>query len=321
MEWAKDPLLAKAKKYAAMANDEDIHSAQFGFWMSLATEMLARAALSNVHPVLLADPTSENNIYYVFGKNTKSNPRSVHAKTVFARCAVFFDDFTEKMAGHCLIIADRRNKELHSGEAAFEGIDPSTWLPETYEIFKTLLEQLGMKLEDFLGKAHHDVAAKMLEDRGAAIEKEVKDAISARKKEFDGLSGEEKGERTAKAAKALATWLHGNPLGRKVDCPACGFPGALGGEATNRGPVKVSEFDGTITREVRVLPTKFTCPSCKLEIDGYNRLHLVGLGQVFTNTEDEDPIEFFGIDPEEHVDIDQVLERYHAEEVWGWQNE
>lgn len=321
MEWEFDPLFAKAKLYASRANEEEINSALYGFWMSLCTELLARAALSKIHPVLIADPTNEANIYYVFGVNPKANPRSVHAKTVFARCAVFIEKFTDNMAGHCLLLADRRNKELHGGDAAFEGIAPATWLPRTYEIFKVLLEHMGLNLEDLLGAEQAAGAEKMLDDRGAAIEKEVKDRVSKHKKDFSGLTGDQKSEITAKAAKAMAKWLGMTPLGRSVDCPSCGFAGALHGESINRGPIKISDEDGTMTREVRVLPNKFRCAVCSLHLDGFTELTHAGLGNIFTSMEEEDPIEFFGIDPEEYVDVEKIVQEYHAEEMYGWQNE
>ncbi len=321
MEWEFDPLFAKAKLYAQRAHEENLDSPLFGFWMSLATELLARAALARIHPVLLADPTAEGNIHYVFGIVPKQNPRSVHAKTVFARCSVFIEKFTDQMSGHCLLLADRRNKELHGGDAAFEGLDPATWLPKTYEAFDVLLTHIGSSFHGLLGKEHGAIAASMLKDRREHIEKDVKDRISNARKEFEQLKGEEKTSRAGKTEVAMKQWLQKNPLGRPADCPSCGFAGALHGESLNRGPAKVSEDDGLLVREVRVLPTKFRCGVCLLKLDGYQELLQAGLGKVFTSSEEEDPVEFFGIDPEEYIDIEKVVNEYMAEEMYGYQNE
>lgn len=321
MEWAFDLLIGKAKLYAQRANDEKFDSALFGFWMSLSMELLARAALAKIHPVLLADPTTEGNIHYVFGINPKTNPKSVAAKTVFARCSVFVIGFTDKMSGHCLVLADRRNKELHSGTAAFEGLEVSTWLPQTYEVIDVLVKHCDMKLADFLGDEHASVAIGMIKDRREHIEKEVKERISAMKKAFDIISSAEKAALVANAESSLKVWVRKNPLGQARDCPACGFGAALHGEALNRGPVKVSEEDGTISREVRVLPNKFRCIVCKLGLDGYQELLQAGLGKVFISEEDQDPIEFFGIVPEEHIDIDKLVQEHLSDEMYGYQNE
>src|SRR5690348_11746863 len=108
MDWASEALYNKAKVFAERAHDQPIDSALFAFWMSLTIEMLARAALAKIHPALLADPREPENIQYVFGITPKTPPKSIHAKTVFARCSVFVDGFTDRMSGHCLIMADRR---------------------------------------------------------------------------------------------------------------------------------------------------------------------------------------------------------------------
>src|ERR1700678_1100528 len=56
MDWSSESLYNKSKLFAERAHNEPVDSALFGFWMSLAVEMLGRAALAYVHPALLADP-------------------------------------------------------------------------------------------------------------------------------------------------------------------------------------------------------------------------------------------------------------------------
>ena len=133
--------------------------------MSLSLELLARAALAPVHPVLSADPKQQDNIHYAFGIVPQNVPKSIQAKAVLARCFVFIQGFTDKMSGHCLIMADRRNSELHSGAAAFEGIDNSKWLPATYEVAEVLLHHIDRTFADFLGDEHSQVAIEALKDR------------------------------------------------------------------------------------------------------------------------------------------------------------
>jgi hypothetical protein len=285
--------------------------------MSLSLELLARAALAKIHPVLLADPLTEGNIHYAFGINPKTNPKSIAAKAVFARCSVFIKGFTDEMSGHCLLLADRRNKELHSGEASFEAVDASTWLPQTYDVFETLLQSLRVSLEDFFGGEHAAVANGMLKDRRDHILKEVKERITLAKREFEKLGGAEKTERIEKTQAALKAWTPG-ALRKTCNCPACGFSGAISGEALNRGPIKVNEDEGTLSREVRALPNAFRCPTCGLRLDGYQELLQAGLGKPFVSPEEEDPIEFFGIIPEEHIDIDKVIQDYFDQ---GYNNE
>jgi hypothetical protein len=318
MDWAFDALYGKARTYVLRAHDQPLDSALFGFWMSLALELLCRAALAKIHPVLLADPTNEGNIHYVFGINPKTNPKSVQAKAVFARCSVFIEGFTDKMAAHCLIMADRRNSELHSGAAAFEKIDNSAWLPATYEVIEILLKHLGLAFQDFLGKEHGAGAAEMLKDRREHIKKEVLDRISEAKRAFAGSSAEQRAKSEAIASSRVAKWLTENPLRRSCKCPACGSSAVMSGESLSRGPVHLDEKQSRIQREVRVLPNVFRCVHCFLSLDGYQEMLEAGLGAIYTTTEEEDPIEFFGIDPEEYVDIEKLVRDYHDD---GYMNE
>ena len=192
MDWSAESLYNKAKVFAVRALDESIESALFGFWMSLTLEMLARAALAHIHPALLADPREPDNIQYAFGVIPKGVPKSIQAKALFARCSVFVPGFTDKMSGHCLIMADRRNSELHSGAAAFEGIDNSKWLPSTYEVLEVLLNHMHRDFTDLLGEGHAKFAAKMLEDRRNTMKRDVQEKIAAAKKYFWNLSSQSK---------------------------------------------------------------------------------------------------------------------------------
>jgi hypothetical protein len=303
MDWSSDSLYNKAKLYAQRAHEEPVESALFGFWMSLSLELLARAALAEIHPVLLADPKHQDNIHYAFGIIPENVPKSIQAKTVFARCSVFIHGFTDKMSGHCLIMADRRNSELHSGAAAFEGIDNSKWLPATYEAIEALLKHLNRSLTDFLGGEHGPVAVEALKDRRDTIKKEVQEKLSAARKFFGEQSPEWRAERGAMAAQAVDSLVKASRLARVCTCPACKNKAIISGESVARSPVRIDEAEGTIKREVRVLPNLFRCPFCKLHLSGFQELNEADVGDIYMIEEHQDPIEFFGIDPEDYVDI------------------
>jgi hypothetical protein len=211
-------------------------------------------------------------------------------------------------------MADRRNRELHSGAAAFEGHDASTWLPQTYEVIEVLLNFLDDDFTGLFGSEQAGVAQAMLKDRRGQTRSEVQSKIAQARRAFDILAEDSKGIRVAKGRESLDAWVTKSALRQIVKCPSCSFDAALAGESQSRGPVQINEAEGTITREVRVLPHALRCPTCGLKLDGYQELLEAKLGQVFTTTEEEDPIEFFGIVPEEHVDIDDLLRRYHEAE-------
>jgi hypothetical protein len=320
MDWSADAIYNKAKVYAQRAHDEPVESALFGFWMSLALELLARAALSEIHPVLLADPQDHENIYYAFGIEPKNPPKSIPAKALFSRCLTFIVGFTERMRIHCLIMADRRNSELHSGVAAFEEIDNSSWLPQTYEVMEILLVHLKRDFADFLGE-HGTVAVESLKDRRDTIKREVQEKLAVARRAYDALDVAEKERRSAVTASAIDAWIKANKLRRKCKCPACGERAVMSGEIVGRTPARIDQDAGTISREIRVLPNQLNCASCKVALKSYQELREAGLGDIYTLGEEEDPIAFFGIEPEEYVDVEEIIRKYGEDMYAEYQNE
>ena len=111
--WDPDALFLKAKLFVNHAMDEE--GRQFdeqALWASLALELLAKAALGRVSPVLIAVPTEEGHSLLVASGLVDGDVRftSVQAKTLFARCARAFKPFSEKESK---AIAAARNDCLH----------------------------------------------------------------------------------------------------------------------------------------------------------------------------------------------------------------
>ena len=67
-----------------------------------------------------------------------------------------------------------------------------------------------------------------------------------------------------------------------------------------------------------MLPNVLACPICRLKLDGYQEINAAGLGSIYTVEEEEDPIEYFGIDPEEYVNVEELVRDYYADD---YQNE
>ena len=60
--WSKEDILKKAQKYAQKMCSHPRDSWDYAFLSTLTLELLARTALSNVSPTLLADPKDWNNL-------------------------------------------------------------------------------------------------------------------------------------------------------------------------------------------------------------------------------------------------------------------
>ena len=218
------------------------------------------------------------------------------------------------MSAHCLIMADRRNSELHSGMAAFECIDNSSWLPATYEVIEVLLKHLHHDFEDFLTENHSGFAENLLADRRNNIKKDVQSRISKAKNFYANAPEDWKLERKEKSDLLIENLLRSNNLRRRCTCPACSMNAVIAGETIGRSLARIDTINLTITREVRVLPNNLSCYFCRLLLNGYQELKEANLGAIYTVQETEDPVEFFGIVPEDYVDTKAIAENYYRDE-------
>ncbi|WP_353859770.1 hypothetical protein [Azospirillum formosense] len=306
MSWNEEPLFNKAKLYMQRASDENVSSPWFPFWASLSLEFLCRAALAKVSPVLLADASDVDNILYALGSNISRSPKSIAMAEVVRRCMKVVTRFDQKKAEYALKMIEARNAELHSGEVVFEAATLGDWQASHYALVQVLLEHLGRTMEDYLGAGLAARAKGMLDAQSAETEKSVKQRIANAKKWFEQLTAEDQEEnkgRENRAVELAARRAHT----KECICPSCGSKAVIGGQVTDRGEPKLSE-DG-ISIEVRVLPTEFRCYVCNLRMSGYNELSIAGFGQIYSQTEIEDPVEFLQIDVNDYVEPPEFYER------------
>src|SRR5688572_19445637 len=122
--FSHESLWAKSKVFmdhALHARDDD-DEVQYHLWAVIALELLAKAALANIHPTLVADPQDIKSLLAACGRDLGVSLRSITAKTVFERMHTL-GRFDKKMMDACMLMANRRNAELHSGETPMAGLD------------------------------------------------------------------------------------------------------------------------------------------------------------------------------------------------------
>lgn len=292
--WDEQLLWTKAKSYIDLALESDRESWLFPFWSTLALELLARAALSHIHPTLLAS-TSERDgkhLFYALNRVPKAKtyiPKSIDSADVFSRCEEILEDFTKEHHLFCTGMIGRRNEELHSGGAPFVDLNVQAWLPRYYECCTIFLEFIGKNLIDFIGKQEAGAAEKMIKALSDDAAKEVTGEIKAFKKVWES---KEKSAQVVAAKKASEASLRIH--GHVVPCPACGSKALLHGEEVSGLP---SQIDGDmIVARTVMLPVVFKCVACGLTIKGHNKLHAAGLGSTFTRTVRVDPVDYYGLE-------------------------
>lgn len=306
--WDAEQLWQKTRLYAARAASEEQEGPLFALWSVMAMELLGRTVVANVHPALLADPQNPDNLMYAFGLGQVRKPRSVPARTVFHRCAVIVDDFTDEELKSALALIELRNEELHSGGVPFEGLKTAAWLAGYYKVCEVMLRSLGWGMADMFGEEQAAAAEQIIAGAEEQLESEVRTYIALEARTFKRRNAEEQARlRTAATSRceALAEEaISPHQMGNVAACPACGTDAWMTGDFVRLGEPVADE--DAIVQEIIKIPTRLKCFACDLEIVGYGRLHAIGMGGLFAKQFREDPASYFDIefDPSEYYEPD-----------------
>ena len=277
-EWSAEALLNKSQLYAEEMLSYPHDDWKFTLWSTLSLELLARAALSNFSPTLLADSKgSWNNLLYSLGNQPKAKnftPRAIDISEVFGRLQEVIRDFTPELQAFCRGHLSKRNEELHSGATPFVGVNETSWLPTYYRACAVLLESMKDDLERFLGSSETAVAKAMIVAAKDESAKSIRQAINAHKLVWDTNSSEDK----ENLALQSSTWAT-RQTGHRVSCPACKCIAMLSGLPIAPPLRRITEDEVTETQEY--LPSRFECVACGLKITGLSRLSVAGLGDTF----------------------------------------
>ena len=274
--WSPEALFRKAQLYVEQMEKHTTNDWQFGLWSALSLEMLVRAALAHISPVLLADNKNWRNLAHALGKGRTSTdffPRSLPTKDVLSRLKELIPNVSEEIVGFCIQHAERRNAELHSGELAFENISISMWLPNFYKSCDVFLDSMDRKLEDFVSDAVQ--AREIIEDFEKQAASAVEQDILMHKKAWKNKSVKDQKRATLQSM----NWATRHS-GHRVECPACESQALLQGSP--RGAVD-AEIDGDmIVQRQAMVPSSFECIACGLRISGILKLTASGFGTEFS---------------------------------------
>jgi DNA-directed RNA polymerase subunit RPC12/RpoP len=295
-DWDAEALYAKAQRYIERMQDEPSDDWEHALWSSFALELLARAALSNVSPALLAD-TSERNWQHLFHSlgftptEQKFSPRSIAIGEVLKRLKDILPEFDNELEAFCIVHTGRRNAELHSGTTPFDGVEAASgWHAKFYRSCIVLLKSMGYELADFVGEDEEAVAVKLIAAVKDETAKSTRGDVSAHQKVWLAKSDEDRKTLSVSAS----AWAI-KQTGHRVKCPACGSDALLKGEPV-AAPHKTIKED-EITEAQEYLPSQFECIACGLKISGLSRLNAIDLGARYKKTLVYDAGEYYA--PEE----------------------
>jgi hypothetical protein len=276
--WASDALWLKAKTFIDKANAVEHANPDFGLWSALALELLARAALTNIHQALNADPKDERNLFFALGIQVVEQPRSLPAHSVYPRLEKLgVAGFGKPQRDFCDYMGLLRNVELHTGELAFARVNANSWLPRFYSVCRLLCESMGKTLTEFLGDDVGGAAEGLVTAFATAQEKVVKDKVSQHRKGFEAKPPDERAKLSEEAERE-ARML---PLGRTSRlCPACGSTGILRGELIRELEPVYEEGELLVDQEYTA--TTFNCGACGLSLATIDEVGLAGVDVRFT---------------------------------------
>jgi hypothetical protein len=261
MKWDSNALWLKAKAYISRANEHSHESPDFAFWSSLSLELLARAALTKIHPTLNADPREDVNLLYACGFAVTQQPKSLPVHAVFLRLEKTVEGFGKVQRELCDYVSLLRNEELHTAELAFDNLKASKWLPRFYDVCKILCAHLGKSLEDFVGSQVGPSAQQLIAALDKEVESSVKGKIAAHAKVFSGKPAEEQ-NKLRTLADARSRILPYSATAR--ECPACKSKGVLRGELIKElKPIYENE---SLLIDDEFLAFEFRCPACDLNL-------------------------------------------------------
>jgi hypothetical protein len=304
-DWSHAGLWAKALLYANRATEEDRSSPLYPLWSTLVLEFIARSCLARVHPALLADATTDENVLHACGYPVGGIPRSIPASKVFRRCRTVVNGFTEEDLSLAIHLIERRNTELHSGTSGFAGYGTEIWLSAYFRICRLLLAAQEKSLADLLGAEEAAAAAKMIAASEEKVLGDVKKSIAEAKKLFEalGIAAQENLKKTN------ALQMHASK-GKHVVCPACGCDAIVRGEKVSVKKTQVNDETGTLYRRTLILPTSLECLCCHLSLRGHGALHAADMGGNHEIVEEVDPAEYFGIEQPSEEDMQAYAEQW-----------
>ena len=294
--WSEEALFRKAQLYVERMEEHTADDWEFGFWSALSLELLARAALAHISPVLMADNGNWRNLTYALGEDQTAvnfSPKSLSTNDVLARLKELVPTFNEEIVGFCSKHLRRRNSELHSGELAFEKLGTSEWLPRFYSACDVLLKSTNRELGDLVSEPAE--AKEMITAFDDAAASAVKGDIKAHKKVWSNKGSSEQEE----ASKQAATWATRH-TGHRVKCPACMSQALLQGTPSGAVTTEV-EGDEVVQRQT-MLPSLFECIACGPRISGLSKLSASGLGNAFSARYSYTAAEYFKLYTEEDME-------------------
>ena len=318
MSWDSERYFAKAQRYWQSATSGPRDSEHFMLHVSFFCEFIVRGCLVLAHPSLNAAPT-EDGILFAAGLVPIKPPRTIGMTMALTRLQRLVAGIPEVDLAKIGTLIEARNGELHGDNDELAAVKTHDFLPSVYVLAVKLCEHTGQNLETVLGLEDAAHARNTAEAKAKDRRKRVNDLIRIQKDRFFGLTIGEQEELRAKSKPDFVSAVMRSGHHVKTEkCPSCGARGLLAGAPVGRSSPILR--DSGLYQEVRVQPEVFECKCCELKIKGLDELMAAEFPHEFTSLDDKDPVEYFGIDPMDYVDTDEIVRAY-GRDMYEYQDE
>jgi hypothetical protein len=282
-----EALWSKAKVFLNRAMDPGPERSfdEQALWASAALELLGKAALARVSPLLIAAPTEDGaNILIATGLiQGDAQFASVSASTVFMRCQKAFRPFSATDAKR---FADARNEYLHGPGIEFMSLPPQAWWPRYWALAVILVTAQDRTIEDLVGLDRTLVVQAHLAQNAKNIEHRTEALISRAQQRLAQFRSGTLPARIEAEWRSTPDLTAGLPYYADAECPACGDGGILEGDDGDQTSFEYrydledgSPVGATATIDVPVY--YFSCPTCRLVLDDYELIVQAGLPDSF----------------------------------------
>ena len=275
--WDSEQYWKKAIRYVELSAHPERDAWERPFWLSLALEFLARAALTKIHPALNADPEGDGlNLLYAFGYELKGQPKSLPIHAVLLRLQKVVPELTKPRREFCDFFSNVRNQELHTCEMPFESLAESKWLARFYDVCHVLCDHLGKDPKELFGVSEAAAAAGLINALKSEKIGAVKSKIAAHRTVFTSKTEEEQKQMQSQSLLLSKQWLHTETA---VECPACQCLAKLVGTVER---VSRPFYDGDeLLERNTVLANRLDCAACGLALSDVDELHVAGIEPHF----------------------------------------
>jgi hypothetical protein len=174
-------------------------------------------------------------------------------------------------------------------------------------VIQKIVVQLGFELDDIFGEEEATHVAKTISQAAQDVTKEVRERVGKLKSKMSVLSAKELGvRRSADEPKFVHVRYTSGQATFTRKCPACESKGSLSAAPIGATPPRLTD-DGIVSQSI-YWPMKFECKVCGLNLNGYEELQVVDLGDQIVDEDTHDPVEYLGIDVSEYITDEMIRE-------------